>query len=157
MEMADQKFRTLKGKEIWEAPSPEEEKLIALEARLGELRKKFGQAKGKAKDSEKGGGKDNKPKAGKKFERKEKPAWMHQEPKSEELSKPRTWNRKEWWWCGHKTGGKCDPPQYRVHKPNECKGAGSRKRKFEEKKPSDTKKVVFQEAIQEIQGGYHTE
>lgn len=54
------------------------------------------------------------------------PSWMTVEPPAEDLKKSRKHNNKDWWWCSKKTGGKCEPGRYRIHKPNQCKGtAGS--------------------------------
>ena len=41
MEKAANKYKILKSKEIWETTSPEEEKLLALESRFVELKKKL--------------------------------------------------------------------------------------------------------------------
>ena len=49
-----------------------------------------------------------------------KPEWIYVEPEASELTKPKKWNNSTWWWCGTKTGGKCE--QYRCHKPKQCKG-----------------------------------
>ena len=53
MQLADRKYRTMKEKEIWEALSETDEKILALEARLENYKKKFANAKrgpGKAGD-----------------------------------------------------------------------------------------------------------
>ena len=157
MEMADQKYRTLKSKEIWEAPSPEEEKLIALEARFSELKKKLARQKKAAPEPNEEHKKNpgGPPKSRK--ERKEKPAWMFVKPKPEDLHKSRKWNGTDWYWCGSDTGGKCEPAQYRAHKPSKCKGTASRKRKAKDGKDPKGKKVVIQEAVTELQGGYKSD
>ena len=41
MLLASNKYRTMKTKNIWEAPLPEEEKMIALEACFAELKKRL--------------------------------------------------------------------------------------------------------------------
>ena len=38
---AEKLYKTLKTKELWEAPTPEEEKLLALEARFAYLKKRL--------------------------------------------------------------------------------------------------------------------
>jgi hypothetical protein len=152
MEQADQKYRTLKDKEIWEAPSAEEEKLIALEARFAELKKKMSEKKSKTKKetgTKSDGGK-------KKKNLKQKPKWMFEEPKPEDLYKPKQWNGKTWYYCGKASGGKCTPGQYRCHKPSMCKGTAAFKRKADtpSDNPTPSKKVVINEALNEIEGGY---
>ena len=67
-------------------------------------------------------------KKSKRYERKEKPSWMRERPKEEDLSKPRQWNGSEWWFCHTDTGGKCDGV-YRRHKPAQCEGRAFRRRK----------------------------
>ena len=157
MNLATQKFKTLKTKEIWEAPSPEEEKLMALEARFAELKKKFaekrkggslGSNEGPMKKKQKLEKKDNKKNA------KEKPKWMYERPSDAELKKPKKWNGNDWWYCSAETGGKCDGV-YRIHKPHQCKGTAKSKKGG---KPTDgdkkERRVVINEALNEIQGGY---
>jgi hypothetical protein len=153
MELANTKFKQMKDKEIWEAPSPEEEKILALQARIDELKKKFTSRKrGNTDDSE--GKRGPKRQHTKKFDRKggkynkEKPDWMTKRPAESELRKPRKWNGRDWHWCSKETGGKCDPPQYRCHLPSKCKGTM--------KKKTDEKKVVINETVQ-VMGGYQSE
>ena len=45
---------------------------------------------------------------------------MYSEPEASELTKHKMWRKFKWWWCGTKTGGKCE--EYRRHKPQNCKG-----------------------------------
>jgi len=131
MDLAANKHKILKTKEIWEAPSEEEEKLMALQARFDEMKKKFsnkrkgvvttGDSNQKAfKGSTKG--KSNKK------QRLDKPEWMSKEPEAQDLHEPREWNGAKWYYCCTKTGGKCDGV-YRVHKPSECKGTAHKKGK----------------------------
>ena len=56
-----------------------------------------------------------------------KPEWMLAKPNDSNISKSREWKGKKWWWCGKETGGKCDPPQWRAHHPNECRGTMRRR------------------------------
>jgi hypothetical protein len=128
MELADNNYKTIKEAGRWQAPTPEEEKINALQAELDK-------AKSAMKKSSKGGkkgGRDNKKtgKAGKKGEGKKDdfPAWMCVEPKESELTKPREWNGREWYWCSPKTGGHCKG-QYRRHKPETCDPSKAEKMK----------------------------
>ena len=161
MQIASNKYKTMKTKEVWEAPSPEEEKLLALEARFQELKKKFAnKRKASETDGNPRGGKQAKYSGKQKSEngskkKKEKPAWIFQKPDEKELKKPREWNGTQWWWCSKETGGKC-AGQYRAHKPCDCKGtARTNKKKGTEKDHS--KKVTISEAIEEINGGYKSD
>ena len=104
------KCKLLMTKGNWEAPTPQEAKIIALEVKI---QKMTGGGKSKRK-GDKGG------KYGKKKQQKEKPKWMFQHPKDEVLKKPRKWNGIKWWYCSPDIGDKCHGV-YRVHKPSEYK------------------------------------
>ena len=121
MQLADNKYRLLKEREEWDAPSPEEEKIMALEAAVEQLkRKKRTDKKGKGAKSEKDKVQQGSTKK-RQFINVPKPAWMHERPKEEELFKPKDWNGKRWWYCHPDTGGKCDG-EYRRHEPKDCQG-----------------------------------
>lgn len=164
MQLADTKYRTMKDKEIWEAPSETDEKILALEARLENFKKKYANAKrgpGKGGD-DKPNPNPNKNKSSEKGKRKqtEKPSWMLKRPSDAELNKPREWNGKTWHWCSKETGGKCDPGAYRIHKPSQCEGKAHKRAKTG-KGDSNAKKVTINEAIdeaiEEVVGGYESE
>jgi hypothetical protein len=117
MEQADNKFKLLKVHNKWNAPSQDEEKILALEARVKKLTS-LSQKNGrnpKGKEPKKGG------KALKGAPTVEQPSWFNKEPASSDLHKPKFWKGKEWWWCSPKTGGKCTG-QHRRHKPSACEG-----------------------------------
>jgi hypothetical protein len=148
MNFADTKFKQLKDKEIWEAPSSEEEKLLALETKVTDLRKRLT----KARDSKTIDPKARRPAGNKtpgppshptKRQKLEKPKWMFDKPPEADLRKPKEWNGKPWYYCSPITGGKCSPGQYRCHKPSECKGTAIGKDGGKKKE----KKVVIQEAL----------
>ena len=160
MVMAETKYKILKTKDIWEAPSDEETKLIALEARFAELKKKLADKRNLTKEKKQEGGP-------KKKARKEKfapkPDFLRKPPADTEISKSKEWNGATWYWCHEKTGGKCGG-HWRTHKPSECKGTArnkGRKVKAENSKLSksddNNKKVLINEAISTIQGGYQSE
>ena len=160
MEKAANKYKILKTKELWEAPSPQEEKLIAMEARLAELKKKFNKKKqqsngdggGNSNGKNKGKGKGKGTKKGKK-EKKDLPAWHFVRPSDECLTKPREWEGKPWYWCSKETGGKC-AGQYRRHLPKDCKGTA----KASGKKRNFNGNVIAHEAIgDDLNGGYVSE
>ena len=108
MNLANDKFKllTLKGK--WEAPSQQEEKILALEAKINAL-KGNNRVYPKLAD----------PKKYPNADQNKKPDWMEKPPQDGVNSK--MWKAKLWHYCHPSTGGKCDG-QWRVHKPTECKG-----------------------------------
>jgi hypothetical protein len=158
MVMAETKYKILKTKEIWEAPSEEESKLIALEARFAELKKKYANKYGQSKEKKHA---DAPKKKVRKSKYAPKPDFLRKAPADMEISKPKEWNGAKWYWCHQSTGGKCSG-QWRIHKPSDCKGMAKKKEQKPEhskstSKPSEGKKVVINEAINELQGGYKSE
>ena len=160
MDLANAKYRQMKDKGIWEAPTPEDEKISALQAQLEKVRanidkKKATKAAIEQKNKKRGAKSGQKGHGKKKKQKNEKPKWMYEVPKTEDLKKPKKWNDKDWYWCGPQTGGKCKPPQYRCHKPEDCKGPEyqMRNRNDNKKNAKAAKKVTIQEAIDEISDG----
>ena len=109
MRLARNKYKTRKDREIWKAPTEEDEKIIALEAELKRVKEasnkdKKGRAnKGLKSPKKKGKGKNNK-----------KPDWMLIPPK-EGQSSSKTVNNKLYHWCSrHKA--------WTRHKPADCRG-----------------------------------
>jgi hypothetical protein len=137
MEQADNKFKLLKESGHWNAPSEQEEKILALQSEIKNLKKKTKDPnkkppyKGKPTDT-KGKGKGAALQA-------EKPSWFFKEPKEDEIHKPKMFNGKPWYYCSKKTGGKCDG-QYRRHKPSECEGKAHAFVPKEKKKAEDKDK-----------------
>jgi hypothetical protein len=116
MDQANSKYKLMKERNTWNAPSEQEEKILALMTEVRNLKKskkKDTPWKKEAKPSNKS--KSNHKKAT------EKPSWFTKEPSKEELNKPREWNGKTWYYCSPKTGGKCSG-NYRMHKPTSCEG-----------------------------------
>jgi hypothetical protein len=152
MKLADTKYKILKEAGRWNAPSAEEEKILALEAQIKSLRRPPTKKPegGKKTDGHKKGDRD-------KTKNPERPGWFSVEPKEEDLTKPREWNGKPWYWCSAKTGGKCSGA-FRRHKPSVCQGLSffkaktGEKRKTEEQEPKSTKetkkKVKLSSALQ---------
>ena len=153
MVLAENKYKILKTKEIWEAPSEEEAKLIALEARFTELKKKM--ADKRKRVNQEVGPKKKKARNDNKYP--PKPDFLRKAPVNSEISVPKEWNGTKWYWCHEKTGGKCEG-QWRTHKPSDCKGIAKKKdNKSSKPRKLNEKKVVIQEAVAEIQGGYQSE
>jgi hypothetical protein len=111
MSLAKNKFTLLKDANRHNMPSAEEKKILAPQAELKQVSKRWnkkGNKGNKSKETEtkkkgdlKEKNKDTKKKA-------EKPAWMSKKPKEENLRKPKSWNNKDWHWCSSETGGKCN-------------------------------------------------
>ena len=114
---ARNKYDLLLDEGTWNAPTEQEEKIIALQAQQKEMEKKL-TAK-KPQQNQKGKSKtNNKPNDKKKTKRVEKPGWFTKRPTN--IHKTVTWNNREWNWCRKDTGGQCK--SYVIHKPSDCKG-----------------------------------
>jgi hypothetical protein len=122
MIQAANKYHSLKERGVWAAPSPEEEKIVALEAKLQKM-----QQRSKPRQQERNKGNADKQKEKEKTtptpssnsagKSREKPKWMTKEP--QDKSKSKVVDKKEYWWCpNHKS--------FVRHKPSECKGVGFR-------------------------------
>ena len=162
MQLADNKYRLMKEREEWDAPSAEEEKILALQAAVDKLTKTK-KSKRKQNDS-RNNEKERNPKkrSAKQRGRSQnppKPGWMNERPPEGELHKPRKWNGSDWWYCHPDTGGKCQGV-YRRHKPSQCEGRAfmgrfSNVNKTTEegkdaKTPEDEKRLKVAEALTTI-------
>ena len=107
MQLADNKFRHLKEKGIWDTSSESEEKILALEAKIAKRRRSTQRNKGpnRKKRGTEGEGENPEKNAGR--SQQEKLAWMFQRPAEAKLRKPKLWNGWQWWFCHKDTGGKC--------------------------------------------------
>jgi hypothetical protein len=122
MHQAQNKYKAMIDDKTWAAPTKEEEKIIALEAKITKLTSK----KNPQKDKKKGQrGHKNKSK-GKNTKNGNqdgqngytKPAWQTKPPTDNEKGKSKKVNKKEYWWCpNHKSWCR--------HKPDECRGVGN--------------------------------
>lgn len=119
MNLAGNKYKILTVRKEWNAPTEEESKIIALEAKVQKLssNKKSNKPSetGKNKNSAKSNSNANKAKG----KANVKPDWMLIPPKEGE-SNSKTVNNKQYWWCPNHN---C----WTRHKPTECKGVGINK------------------------------
>ena len=115
---ARNKYDLLLDKGTWNAPTEQEEKIIALQAQVKEMEKKLSEKKPKPPSKTKSSKQSKSADTKKKKKRIEKPSWFSELPT--DVTKTVTWNNREWNWCGKATGGKCE--SYVIHKLSECKG-----------------------------------
>ena len=148
MEKAAHKYRILKTKQAWEAPSPEDEKLLALETTVTNLKAKLEDKKTPPRKVSKGGGKSDMYKGNEGKDNKGKPKWFKEKPAEDEMRKPKYWNKAWWNYCSPETGGKC-PGRWRIHKPKDCKSSSFKNKKGGKKtdKSSKTDEVTAQQAV----------
>ena len=136
MDRAENKFRSLKKENAWSVKEDDDQKILALEAKVRKLEKA-----NRALSNKKGKGKV--PTKTKKSPAKSKQLDINRKPK--DITKPITFKGKKFWWCSAETGGKC-PGALRRHKPSDCRGASYLRDKNEERK-----KLVAEEAV--VDGG----
>lgn len=127
------RWETLTDKEMWNAPSQEEEQMMVMRTELEELKAKkkvspqgdlLKTLKERVQKKMLGLKKKQAPKyKGKSF--KEDPEWLAKSEKPNPLTKVMQHRNKAWHWCSPETGGKCNG-KWRVHKPSECKGLKAR-------------------------------
>ena len=127
---ARQKFDLLQKKGVWNAPSEEEEKLVALQAEVAVIKNKFQDYRQNS-----GGGWDHgspgkcgRGGRGEQGGRKPLPAHLSVQPN--DVNKVIKWEGRYWHWCGKATCGKCE--KMTVHTPNKCGG-------FKRKQPDAAK------------------
>ena len=166
MERVSNKYKIMKTKDVWNALSAEQKKLVALEAKISDLKKKYEDKKAKLDQNKKresnkreGNKAKNTETRNQKRTKVQKPAWMFQKPKNADLHKPREWNGSTWHYCSPETGGKCNGI-YRVHKPSECRSKGQNQRNGGERKGKSerSKEATISEALSELNGnGYESE
>jgi len=120
MTFAANKYKQLKTQNVWNAPSPEEEKLLALQADFDRLKTSTSKLKNKKQTEKK------KKVFKKKTEAKGKSSKgiPKVKPNKDHLSKPPkplVVKGKKWWLCCSQTGGKCNRA-WRRHHPSKCEG-----------------------------------
>jgi hypothetical protein len=133
MEQANSKYKLMKENATWNALSEKEEKILALMLEVRSLKK----SKKKDTPYKKG----DKPDKGKSYQNGKKvatpkPSWFEKEPRPEEISKPKGWNGKTWYYCSSKMGGKCSGACC-IHKPSQCEGKAHKFEKKESKRKAD--------------------
>ena len=134
MELAVNKFKSMKQKGTWNAPSPEEEKILALEAKIQKLERQAKKPIKKDPPPKKNAKVKNQPKGKQSLK---KPDWMLKPPTDNEKGKSKTVEKKEYWWCPNH---KC----WCRHKPSDCKGVGANR---DSANRDDSKKLKLSKAL----------
>ena len=88
MERASQKYKNMTTRDVWEASSPEDEKLLALTTTIEALKAKINKPK-KPPRKKAGRSKHRKSGKGKSGDIKERPAWFRKKPGKEEMKQPK--------------------------------------------------------------------
>lgn len=139
MQLAQNKFQVLKLKGTWNAPSAEEEKIIALEAKIQKLERQAKKQVPKSDSKRNNNVKPSSKKKGKDLKSRKKPAWMLKPPTDAEKGKSKMVDKKEYHWCPHHKS-------WVRHSPAECKGTGLAK-EGDNRNKSDTNKLKLTKAL----------
>ena len=167
MMLAKIKYDIIREKGKWNAPTPEQQQILALQTKLATMEKKQSAKQSKNEDTNDANKQNRRRNRNRKGNiTNNKPDWIFQPPKQEDVNKSRDWNNRTWWWCGELTGGKCE--RYRQHKGTNCQGRSYRanKRSSQDKninindpqqdssnarKSSDKKRLKLAKALAAIQ------
>jgi len=135
MQLAANKYKNLIQLEQWNAPSAQDEQIVALvSTTVAKMSQKAKKRKEGPKSASKGEKKSNK-----------KPDWLFKQipPPANQMKSTRTWNDQTYRWCSKETGGKCKGKDgkgaWRTHAANECEGDGNRQRSKSSKKGKSIK------------------
>jgi hypothetical protein len=127
------KYRALRVKKLWNAPTAEDEKIMALQAQIDSFSAMKRDKKREPKTVKRGSDKDSKIKR-----YSTDPEWLTKNIKPTPASKVMKHKGSPWHWCGTETGGKCGG-KWRKHKPTDCKGIPAR---------TDDKQMKIAKALQ---------
>jgi hypothetical protein len=129
------KYRALRVKKIWNTPSAEDKKIMALQAQIDSFSVKQKEQKCEPKAIKRGS-------EAKKKKHSTNLDWLTKSIKPSPTSKIMKHKEAPWHWCCAKTGGKCGG-KWRKHKPTECKGTAQR-----DDNVSDEKQLKIAKALQ---------
>ena len=183
MSIAKNKYLLLVQTKQWNAPSPEQEKIMALESKLAKVEKRTQLQPEQPRQRPRKGHKTNKSNDNNK-EKTKYPRWLRKQtpPAVDKLTIPRkapncTGKQVNYYWCHNDTGGHCGG-KWRQHKPSECipadvmrkrraataqknmtdPSATKAKVKFEkDPKQRSTKKLKIAKAVSAIMAGSDTD
>jgi hypothetical protein len=154
MVLAADKYKNMKKRGEWNAPTADDGRILALKTEIKALKKKI-EVKRQKKNADpvtvKPDTKAGSPPGAETREKLVKPEWLlnHVHP-SGDVKKPRKWNGVEYFWCSSETGGKCKD-KWRQHKPSDCDPEAFKKRfRKNKKKDGDNKKSKLVSAYQAV-------
>jgi hypothetical protein len=117
------RYRQLKLQKRWEVRSDEEEKLMAMQAKLDTLT-----VNNKRKREEEDDGEEMQRRTKRRSTTRQAnpndPGWLLTDQKPNPIDKTMTHKGKQWHFCCEENGGKCGG-KWRVHKPKECRGTAA--------------------------------
>jgi hypothetical protein len=152
MELMSTKYKQLVLQGTWDAPSADDVKLMAMQAKIDSL-SRGRKGGGEAITKDEGGKNSGKPPPI------PDPGWLANDTAPDPIDKVMSHKGKKWHYCCEENGGKCGG-KWRVHKPSECKGTADPNRKRGSQKqggrggpsngagdPNDVKRLKIMEVL----------
>lgn len=125
MNWAKTRYDILQQKGLWEAPSKEEQQILALQSQVSDLKKKnkgntsYRNGNRNSNKNNNSNNRNNNSSSNRQSKQENMPEWKTKEPSEADKWKVKEMHGRDWWWCGKSTGGQCEC--YRQHKPDTCK------------------------------------
>ena len=119
MTLTANKYNNMMIQNQWEAPSPHDATIQALQTKVEKLQREL---KETPKPMQQKNPQSQKKKEGQSV-KPQHPKWLfnNEKPQTGQLSQARIWNGNTWYWCSKETGGKCEGHCVR-HTPTSCEG-----------------------------------
>ena len=119
MTLTTNKYKNMMIQNQWEAPSPHDATIQALQTKVEKLQRELKQAPKPRQQ------KNMQPQTKKEGQtvKPQRPKWLvnNEKPKPGQLTQTRMWNGNKWFCCSKETGGKCEGRWVR-HTPSSCEG-----------------------------------
>ena len=121
MTLTTNKYKNMMIKNQWDAPSPHDATIQALESKVETLQRELKRAPKVAQQ------KNPQKKKESQSIKSQRPKWLtnNKKPQKGQQSCTRVWNGNKWYWCSKETGGKCEGC-WVLHPPSSCEGKAFR-------------------------------
>ena len=121
MTLTANKYKNMMIKNQWEAPSPQDTTIQALESKVEELQRELKCAPKVVQQMSPQKKKENQ------NTKAQRPKWLtnNEKPQKGQQSRSRVWNGNQWFWCSKETGGKCEG-RWVCHHPSSCEAKAFR-------------------------------
>ena len=123
MTLTANKYKNMMTQNQWEAPSPHDATIQALQTKVEKLQRELKRAPKPMQQKSKQQHTKNEGQTAKS----QRPKWLvnNEKPQPGQLTRTRMWNGNKWYWCAKETGGKCEGRWVR-HTPSSCEGKAFR-------------------------------
>jgi hypothetical protein len=133
------RYKQLVVQKMWDAPSEEDKKIMAMQAQINRYAPKKRNVAEKDESKKQSADKGRTP----------DPDWLANNVKPDPASTVNMHKGAPWYYCCQETGGKCGG-QWRKHKPTDCKGISKREQERTANEGSSNKKLKIMKALQAV-------